>query len=1270
MSEAKTILSAEDRSAAAWASWRGQVNSAQRQITGFQQATAAALTAAPLIAFTSGISRAIGELDRLGDQAPKVGLTAQALGELNFASRQNAGGAEVMEGAMGKLSVRIADAAGGSKEAVAVFKTLGVQITDTNGKIKAGDQVLADLADRFAAMPEGPLKTAMAVEVFGKSGKEMLPLLSQGSAGLQQLREEFVRLSGGPVTEAVAQAQEWNDQLDKLWTMSQGYFAHVAQEVLPLLNQLVSDYTSTAEATGEVSTAGTVLRTVLEALVSLGADVGYVFKQTGNEIGAMAAQIAALARGDMDGFRAISAAVKEDAERARQELDRFQERVLNAGALGKISKAAADAEKAFNAGASPNLRSSGNTPVIKKGTDTANKELQEQAKLLAELAGLTGSFADDWARLNALYARGAINVDQLAAAQAELLAKQPAMKKAQQEQNESAKALVEQWAEEAKVLAELAKVMEDYAKANAEGVAGAIDAANQAELELATWGKLKSEVQAVTLAQLEQSRELAALAGEDVSNIEKRIDAQRRLIAATQGIEAKEAIKQLAEDSNREWQKSFDMTRQSLADALMDGGKKGSEYVTGLFRNMVLRPALEYALTPVASGVANIFGGRSGGGGGGAGSLSNLAGGVSNLTGGMSMANTAGSMFANVTGGGLDALLATNGAYGTAAGAGAGLMSGLATALPWVAGGLALASFLEGDRGGPKTEGGADLAGTIQQQYNGIAAQLGITNKAIFEAFYSKDPQGDSLTQLRVATMSGGRNIYERLGEENVGRSDAEFAAAVGDATTRAIVAALKDSDLADEYKQYLNALAADASTADMQRAIDLIGQRKALDEEYLQATSTDAENLARARKRELDAMDPTLRVIKERIWAEQDLRAETQATAALQLELSDALMGQVRAAESAARDAIARQDAAAQSLRRYLSVLTTGPQAGLSPEAQYQATRAEFMRLGSLALDDPERQGKLEEVGNAFLEASRAYNASSMAYFTDLAAVRGAVEASQVSAQANADIGRMELNALQTSNGLLSGILSEQQNLGTTFREAMNQLYAALAGANAVNGKAPITNPGTANSVVTALYQTMLGRAPDAEGLTYWSQRLASGESLDSVRAAMQASAEYVNSHGGGAAAPAPSAPSSTASVVEGLYTGMLGRSSDAEGLAYWSDRLASGESLDSVRAAMQASAEYVNRVNGSHADGLWEVPFDGYIAETHKGERIKTAAQARSEDQVAAEIRALREQVAALISISAATGRRLDPLAQIEDNTRGMRNADLLARVQAVAS
>ena len=34
----------------------------------------------------------------------------------------------------------------------------------------------------------------------------------------------------------------------------------------------------------------------------------------------------------------------------------------------------------------------------------------------------------------------------------------------------------------------------------------------------------------------------------------------------------------------------------------------------------------------------------------------------------------------------------------------------------------------------------------------------------------------------------------------------------------------------------------------------------------------------------------------------------------------------------------------------------------------------------------------------------------------------------------------------------------------------------------------------------------------------------------------------------------------------------------------------------------------------NGSHAGGLSYVPFDGYIAELHKGERVLTASEAKA--------------------------------------------------------
>jgi hypothetical protein len=105
----------------------------------------------------------------------------------------------------------------------------------------------------------------------------------------------------------------------------------------------------------------------------------------------------------------------------------------------------------------------------------------------------------------------------------------------------------------------------------------------------------------------------------------------------------------------------------------------------------------------------------------------------------------------------------------------------------------------------------------------------------------------------------------------------------------------------------------------------------------------------------------------------------------------------------------------------------------------------------------------------------------------------------------------------------------------------------------------------------------------------------------------------------------------------VTSLYNRLLGRAPDAAGLAGWTAQLAAGASPTSIIAGFTGSQEYM----GSHADGLDMVPFDGYVAQLHSGERIKTAAASRQEDAVASEIRSMRVELnSALVAIALNTG------------------------------
>ena len=67
-----------------------------------------------------------------------------------------------------------------------------------------------------------------------------------------------------------------------------------------------------------------------------------------------------------------------------------------------------------------------------------------------------------------------------------------------------------------------------------------------------------------------------------------------------------------------------------------------------------------------------------------------------------------------------------------------------------------------------------------------------------------------------------------------------------------------------------------------------------------------------------------------------------------------------------------------------------------------------------------------------------------------------------------------------------------------------------------------------------------------------------------------------------------------------------------DASGLLSEAQRV-----LDMINRLKSASAELDgirSSVSGSHAAGLSYVPYDGYIAELHKGERVLTAMEARA--------------------------------------------------------
>lgn len=109
--------------------------------------------------------------------------------------------------------------------------------------------------------------------------------------------------------------------------------------------------------------------------------------------------------------------------------------------------------------------------------------------------------------------------------------------------------------------------------------------------------------------------------------------------------------------------------------------------------------------------------------------------------------------------------------------------------------------------------------------------------------------------------------------------------------------------------------------------------------------------------------------------------------------------------------------------------------------------------------------------------------------------------------------------------------------------------------------------------------------------------------------------------------------------SAIDQIYRELLGRDADFAGLNYYGGQLMGGKSLEQIRAEIAASEE-AKAINGSHRNGLASVPFDGYRAELHAGERVLTAQQADSSDKMAVDIAEMRREIsAAMYAIAANT-------------------------------
>lgn len=177
----------------------------------------------------------------LADMSQRTGVSVEALSELGFAAEQSGADMETLEGSLRKMQKLVVEAAGGSDSARDALTRLGLTVDDLARL--SPDQQFKLIADRLSQIRNPALRTALAMEVFGKSGTKLLPLMQGGAKGIEELQQQARELGLTMSTEDAQAAEAFGDTLDVLWKVLKKTVFTIGSTLAPLLTQAAETIT-------------------------------------------------------------------------------------------------------------------------------------------------------------------------------------------------------------------------------------------------------------------------------------------------------------------------------------------------------------------------------------------------------------------------------------------------------------------------------------------------------------------------------------------------------------------------------------------------------------------------------------------------------------------------------------------------------------------------------------------------------------------------------------------------------------------------------------------------------------------------------------------------------------------------------------------------------------------------------------------------------------------------------------------------------------------
>ena len=274
---------------------------AKMNAVGKKFATSGAAISGVGAAITGSLAAVTASFASAGDSIDKAskrtGVSAEAFSQMVFAAEQSGAGAAQLEKAFFGLSRSMEGLSRNQGAVVAAYKAIGLSQKDMEGL--SPEQAMLKTADALSKIEDAGLRGAYAQQIFGRSGRELMPMLLEGADGIQALMKEADALGRTMSGKDAVAAAEYVDAMNRLKSVVVGVKNQIGAALAPALTELGNTFVAISKPVREFISQNRemILFVALggAALLSLGAAIttaGFAFMGIGAALGAVASAIA------------------------------------------------------------------------------------------------------------------------------------------------------------------------------------------------------------------------------------------------------------------------------------------------------------------------------------------------------------------------------------------------------------------------------------------------------------------------------------------------------------------------------------------------------------------------------------------------------------------------------------------------------------------------------------------------------------------------------------------------------------------------------------------------------------------------------------------------------------------------------------------------------------------------------------------------------------------------------------------------------------------